>query len=87
MNLVVHSERARAMAETLAERLGQSVSEVVEQVLQKELATVPASRHADKLTPEEKFRRINEIVARLPPVPSGVTSDHSDRYDEDGLPA
>ena len=36
---------------------------------------------------EARYRRIRQIVAGLPPVPPGVTSDHSDLYDEDGLPA
>jgi antitoxin VapB len=35
----------------------------------------------------ERIRRIDEILARSGPTPQGVTSDHSDLYDEDGLPA
>jgi antitoxin VapB len=35
----------------------------------------------------ERIRRIDEVLARMGPTPPGVTSDHSDLYDEDGLPA
>jgi antitoxin VapB len=41
-------------------------------------------RHHER---EYRFNRIKEIVSKLPPAPPGVTSDHSDLYDEDGLPA
>jgi antitoxin VapB len=34
----------------------------------------------------ERKRRIREILESLGPVPAGVTSDHSDLYDEWGLP-
>lgn len=87
MDLIVHSDRAREMAETLAQRMGQSVSDAVERALEDKLATVPQRLEAAKLTPEEKVRRVNEILARTGPVPPGATSDHSDLYDEDGLPA
>jgi antitoxin VapB len=82
MNFVINSARAQYLAEQLAEHTGVTVPEAVEAALEEQLA-----RLAPKLTPEEKMKRIDELLAKLPPVPPGVTSDHSDLYDEDGLPA
>jgi len=36
---------------------------------------------------EAKFQRIKQYIDKLPAPPPGLTSDHSDLYDDDGLPA
>lgn len=41
---------------------------------------------SDGETKEERLRKIRAISSKLPPAPPGVTSDHSDLYDENGLP-
>ena len=35
---------------------------------------------------EERKARVKEIIRRSGPTPPGLTSDHSDLYDEIGLP-
>jgi antitoxin VapB len=48
--------------------------------------TDEAARESDSETVEERLRKIRAVLRKLPPAPPGVTSDHSDFYDENGLP-
>lgn len=82
MGMNIKSERAHHMAKRLARSTGMSVTAVVESALEEKLA-----RHEKSLDAEAKFQRIKNFVDALPPAPPGATSDHSDLYDEDGLPA
>lgn len=82
MGMNIESKRAQALAEELARRTGQSITAVVESALQEKLARVERTSNA-----EAKFQRIKQFVEGLPPPPPGLTSDHSDLYDDDGLPA
>jgi antitoxin VapB len=82
MGLNIKNENVHRLAKQLAQETGQSMTTVIEQALEEKL--VRLSRHQERAA---RLRRINEILARLPPVPPGVTSDHSDLYDDDGLPA
>jgi antitoxin VapB len=82
MGMNIKSERAHQMAKRLARSTGMSVTAVVEAALEEKLARLERSRDADA-----KFQRIKQFVDSLPPPPSGLTSDHSDLYDDDGLPA
>ena len=82
MGLNIKSERAHELARELAKETGLSMTAAVEKALENQLLRL--YRHHER---EYRFNKIKEIVSRLPPVPPGVTSDHSDLYDEDGLPA
>lgn len=83
MDLIVHSDRAREIAETLAERMGQSVSDVVERALEDKLATLPQRLKATGLTPDEKVERVNDIHARTAPPPPDTASRYSGFGDEE----
>jgi antitoxin VapB len=81
MGMNIKSERAQRLARQLADETGQSMTAAVEQALEAEIARL----HRDRDVAERK-RRVREIVKSFGPVPAGITSDHSDLYDEWGLP-
>ena len=82
LSLNIKSDKAHELARQLATETGTTMTAAVEKALEDQLMRV--HRHAER---EYRYQRIKETVARLPPVPPGVTSDHSDLYDDDGLPA
>lgn len=82
MGLSIDSAKVQQLAEQLARETGEPLNTVIEKALEDRLSRL--HRYQER---EARFRRIKEIVARAGPVPPGVTSDHSDFYDEDGLPA
>lgn len=77
MGLVIADAEVQRLAEELARRDGKPVEEVVRGALERELA------RRDDI---EELIRQGQEVARLMG-PDGLTSDHSDLYDQDGLPA
>lgn len=81
MGMNIKSDKAQRLARQLADETGQSMTAAVEQALEAELARLHRERDV-----AERKRRIREILDSLPPPPPGVTSDHSDLYDEWGLP-
>ena len=81
--LTIEDDAAYAMASELAELTGESLVVAVTEALRARLAAERQKR--DK---EEYIRRAREIAAEIRahmphPLP---TSDHSDLYDENGLP-
>ncbi|MEO5324907.1 type II toxin-antitoxin system VapB family antitoxin [Mesorhizobium sp. CC13] len=82
MGMNIKSEKAQRLARQLAEATGQSMTAAVEQALEAELTRL-------KTNDDYAIRkaRIKEILRRSGPTPAGATSDHSDLYDDDGLPA
>lgn len=82
MSLNIKSPRAHDLARRLALETGTSMTAAVEKALEDQLMRI--HRHAER---ESRYQRIKDIVSKLPPAPPGVTSDHSDLYDGDGLPA
>lgn len=82
MGLNIKSRKVHDLAKQLARETGESMTAVIEQALEEKL--IRLSRYQERAA---RKRRLDEILARLPPVPPGVTSDHSDLYDDDGLPA
>lgn len=81
MGMNIKSERAQRLAKEVAAQTGESMTAAVENALQEKL---------DRLLRDKDFaerkRRVREIVQGFGPVPEGLTSDHSDLYDEWGLP-
>jgi antitoxin VapB len=81
MGLNIKNERVEKLARRLAQTTGETMTGAIERALEERLERVCGND-----TPEERLRRIREITSKLPPPPPGVTSDHSDLYDENGLP-
>ena len=81
MGMNIKSERAHQMAKKVARSTGTSLTAAVETALEEKLERIQRSSDA-----EAKFQRIKAFVDSLPPPPPGLTSDHSDLYDEYGLP-
>jgi antitoxin VapB len=70
------------LAKELAAETGETVTSAIQIALEERLERLHRERDI-----AEKKRRIREIVERSGPTPPGVTSDHSDLYGDDGLPA
>ncbi|PZQ11867.1 MAG: transcription factor [Ancylobacter novellus] len=87
--LNVRSDRAYETANRLARRLGASTTEVVVRALEDLDRKSFRAPTYDELTDEQK-RDVDRILAMAEEVrrslPPGVTSDHSDMYDDNGLP-
>ncbi|MET3792016.1 type II toxin-antitoxin system VapB family antitoxin [Aquamicrobium terrae] len=81
MGMNIKSEKAQRLARQLAQETGQSMTAAVEQALEAELTRLHRERDV-----AERKRKIRQLVESFGPVPEGVTSDHSDLYDEWGLP-
>lgn len=80
MGINIKNGKVEELARELATRTNQSLTGAIEQALAGELRRIDL---------EEDFAtrkaRVREIVRRSGPTPPGVTSDHSDFYDENGL--
>ncbi len=73
-----------AEAKELAALLGTSATGAVREAVQERLAREKAARDARKQRMFEEIMAIAERSSKL--FPPGSTSDHSDLYDENGLP-
>lgn len=81
MGMNIKSERAHALAKRISKETGDSITSVVEHALEEKLVKLERAREK-----AGRLMLIRSIVAELGPAPPGVTSDHSDLYDEWGLP-
>ena len=81
MGLNIKNPNVERLAKQLAKDTGKSITGAIEQALDGELRRL---RLNDDY--ETRKARIKEILRRSGPTPPGVTSDHSDLYDEIGLP-
>lgn len=82
MGMNIKSAEAHTLAKRIATQTGESLTSAVVVALRERLERLERERNV-----QQRIRRIDNILAGLPPVPAGVTSDHSDLYDDDGLPA
>lgn len=82
MGMNIKSEKAQRLARQLASETGLSMTAAIERALEAELQRL-------RLNDDYATRkaRIKEIIKRSGPTPDGVTSDHSNLYGDDGLPA
>ncbi|SMH35046.1 type II toxin-antitoxin system VapB family antitoxin [Mesorhizobium australicum] len=80
MGINIKNERVEELARRLAMQTNQSITGAIEQALNGELRRLEIQD--DYAT---RKARIREIIRRSGPTPPGVTSDHSDFYDEFGL--
>lgn len=82
MGMNIKNEAVEKLAKQLATETGKTITGAIQQALSNELLRV---RRLDDF--ETRKARVEEILRRSGPVAPGVTSDHSDLYDDDGLPA
>ncbi len=81
MGLNIKNEEVQRLARELAAETGETMTSAIQHALEERLERLKRERDVT-----EKKRRVRELPDSLPPPPSGVTSDHSDLYDEWGLP-
>jgi antitoxin VapB len=81
MGINIKNEEVQRLARELARETGETMTAAIRHALQERLIRLRREREID-----EKKRRIKEFLNTLPPPPPGLTSDHSDLYDEWGLP-
>jgi antitoxin VapB len=81
MGMNIKNATVEKLAKELAAETGETMTCAIQKALEERLQRLRRERDV-----EEKKRRIDELLDSLPPVPPGVTSDHSDLYDEYGLP-
>ena len=82
MGLNIKNERVHELARTLSEATGKSMTAVIEQALEEKLNQLARDREMPG-----RIAWLEARLAELGPPPPGLTSDHSDLYDEHGLPA
>jgi antitoxin VapB len=82
MGLNIKSDAVHDLARKLAAETGTSMTAAIETALREKLERLARQRDA-----QARVARIRKRLDRLGPPPAGLTSDHSDLYDEDGLPA
>lgn len=81
MGMNIKNPEVQKLARQLADETGETMTSAIQHALEERLARLHRGRDV-----AEKKRKIREILDSLPPPPPGVTSDHSDLYDEWGLP-
>ena len=81
MGLNIKNPKVERLAKELAAETGESMTSAIQVALEEKLDRLRRERDV-----AEKIRRIDELLDSLPPPPPGATSDHSDLYDERGLP-
>lgn len=82
MGLNIKSEEVHRLARRVAAETGTSMTAAIETALREKLERLEKDRDA-----QGRLKRIRAMLDELGPPPPGLTSDHSDLYDEDGLPA
>jgi antitoxin VapB len=82
--LNIKDEALIAEAKALAELLGTSTTEAIRRAVRERLDREQLGREEAKRRRFERIMQIAHEASKL--VPPGVTSDHSDLYDEHGAP-
>ena len=81
MGMNIKNDDVQILARQLAAETGESMTQAIKVAIEERLRRIRRERDV-----AEKIRRIDEVLARSGPTPPGATSDHSDLYDELGLP-
>lgn len=81
MGLNIKNDEVQRLAKELALATGQSMTSAIEAALREKLYRMHRDRDI-----ELRRAEVRRIVERGGPTPEGLTSDHSDLYDEIGLP-
>ena len=83
MGLNIKNEEVHRLAREVAARTGETMTSAIQLALEEKLARLTAK---DEREIAARRARVRAILDSLPPVPPGVTSNHDDFYDENGLP-
>lgn len=81
MGMNIKNPKVERLARELAARTGETITSAIQGAIEEKLERLRLDRDV-----KEKKRRIRAFLDSLPPPPPGLTSDHSDLYDEWGLP-
>lgn len=81
MGMNIKNATVERLAKEVAGETGETLTSAIQVALEERLERLHQQRDV-----AEKKRRLREILDSLPPPPPGLTSDHSDLYDEWGLP-
>ncbi len=81
MGMNIESKEAQQLARTIAGHTGESLTAAVVVALRERLERLERQANI-----EGRRALVDEIIRRSGPTAPGVTSDHSDLYDEIGLP-
>ena len=81
MGMNIKNPTVERLAKELAAETGETMTSAIQTALEERLQRLRRERDV-----AEKKRRVRELLDSLPPPPPGVTSDHSELYDEYGLP-
>ncbi len=81
MGMNIKNPTVERLARQLAAKTGETMTSAIQHALEEKLERLERERDV-----AERKRRVRELLDSLPPPPPGVTSDHSDLYDEWGLP-
>ncbi len=82
MGLNIKNDRVHELARILSQATGQTLTAVIEEALEEKLTQLERDREMPT-----KIAWLETRLKELGPPPPGLTSDHSDFYDENGLPA
>ena len=82
--LNIKDDKLASEAKALAELLGTSVTDAVRRAVQEKLARERIGRDEEKRRRYDAIMAVSERASKL--FPPGAGSDHSDFYDENGLP-
>ena len=82
MGLNIKSEEVHELARQVADLTGASMTTAVETALRGKRSSIERENEREAV-----FARVKRILKESGPTPRGVTSDHSDLYDDAGLPA
>ena len=82
MGLNIKSDAVHRLAKQVAAETGPSMTAAIEAALREKLERLRKERESD-----ERIAWLKAMLDELGPPPPGLTSDHSDLYDDDGLPA
>lgn len=81
MGMNIKNPNVERLARELAAQTGETITTAIQGAIEEKLQRLERDRDL-----AERIRQVDEILARIPAPPSGLTSDHSDLYDEWGLP-
>jgi antitoxin VapB len=81
VGLNIKNEKVERLAREVAAETGESLTSAIQHALEERLLRLRRDQDF-----EIKKARVREILKRSGPTPPGLTSDHSDLYDERGLP-
>lgn len=81
MGMNIKNAAVERLARELAKETGETITSAIQHALEMRLERVRKDRAL-----AQRKRDLEDFLKKLPPPPPGMTSDHSDLYDEWGLP-